>query len=54
MSASNEPCTGSVFALAMPAPKRVQNSMNALTASPDRNTIALNTRLANPTIGARL
>ena len=54
MSASSELCTGIVFDLAMPAPKRVQNSMNAFTAKPERNTIAENNALATPTIGARL
>ena len=44
-----EPCTGSVLAFEIPATKRVQNSMNALTAIPERNTIALKVRLAIPT-----
>ena len=43
-----------VLDLAIPAPKRVQNSMKPFTAKPDRNTIAENTALATPTIGARL
>ena len=46
-------CTGMLFALAMPVAKRVQNSMNALTASPDMNTKKPNARLAQPTIGTR-
>lgn len=47
-SAMSEPCTGNVFALAMPAPNRVQNSMNALTARPDSMTMPLKMRLAIP------
>ena len=44
-----EPCTGRVLALEIPATKRIQNSMNALTASPERKTMPLNARLAMPT-----
>ena len=36
-----------------PVAKRVQNSMNALIASPDRNTKTPNAMLAQPTIGTR-
>ena len=49
-----EPCTDRVLALEMPATKRVQNSMNALTASPDRNTMALKASDAKPTRRDRL
>ena len=38
MSAISDWCTGMLFALAMPVANRVQNNMNALIASPDRNT----------------
>ena len=54
MSAISDWCTGMLFALAMPVAKRVQNSMNALTASPDMNTKNANARLAHPTMGTRL
>ena len=49
-----DPCTGRVLALEIPATKRVQKSMNALTASPDRNTIALKMSEAMPTRRDRL
>src|SRR4051812_26121137 len=39
--------------LAMPVAKRVQNSMNALTAKPESTTNAEKKRLAMPTIGTR-
>src|SRR3954466_13592295 len=42
-----------LFALAMPVAKRVQNSMNALIASPEANTNPPNARLPHPTIGTR-
>jgi hypothetical protein len=42
-----------VLALEIPAPNRVQNSMKALAASPERNTIAEKMRLHTPTIGGR-
>src|SRR2546429_8021483 len=45
--------TGMLLALAMPVGKRVQNSMNALTATPDANTKTPNARLAHPTMGTR-
>ena len=45
--------TGMLLALAMPVAKRVQNSMNALTARPERNTKKPKARLAHPTIGTR-
>ena len=40
-----------MFAFEIPAPKRTQKSMKALTAKPDRNTIAAKMRLHHPTIG---
>ncbi len=42
-----------LFALAMPVAKRVQKSMNALTAKPDMNTKNPKARLAQPTMGTR-
>ena len=43
-----------LFAFAMPVAKRVQNNMNALTASPERNTKNAERRgWRTPTIGTR-
>ncbi len=53
MSAISDWCTGMLFALAIPVAKRVQNSMNALMASPEANTKRPNAMLAQPTIGTR-
>lgn len=53
VSAISEPCTGRLLDFAMPTPNCVQNNMNALTASPERNTIAENKSVANPMIGPR-
>ena len=54
MSASIDPCTGSVFDFAMPTPNRVQNSWNALTTRPHTARKAAKARLAQPMTGARL
>ncbi len=45
--------TGMLFAFAIPAKKRVQKSMNAFTARPERNTKNPKNMLANPTMGTR-
>ena len=46
VSAISEPCTGKVFDFAMPTPKRAQNKVKALAASPQKNTIAEKTAVA--------
>ncbi len=53
MSAISDWCTGMLFDFAMPVANRVQNSMNALTAKPDRSTKKEKKRLAMPTMGTR-
>ena len=53
MSASKDPCTGSVFDLAIPTPKRARKRVNAFIARPDAKTMAENTMLAMPMMGGR-
>ena len=46
-------CTGMLFAFAIPVKKRVQKSMNALTARPEAKTKKPKAMLAHPTMGTR-